>query len=51
MIGRWLMRAMASITSVEQLRHGADADDAGRPQRLDRLDERCTGARSWANGF
>ena len=24
---------------IEQLRHGADADDAGRPQRLDRIDE------------
>ena len=25
--------------AVEQLRHRADADDGGRPQRLDRLDE------------
>ena len=40
MIGRWLIVAMAWITSVgEQLRRRADADDAGRPQLLHRLDE------------
>ena len=40
MMGRWLIVAMAWITSVgEQLRRRADADDAGRPQLLHRLDE------------
>ena len=40
MIGRSLIsRHRLDHLAVEQLRHGADADDAGRPQRLDRLDE------------
>jgi hypothetical protein len=39
-MGRWLIVAMAWITSVgEQLRRRADADEAGRPQLLHRLDE------------
>ena len=40
MIGRSLILGhRLDHLAVEQLRHGADADDAGRPQRLDRLDE------------
>ena len=40
MIGRSLILGHGlDHLAGEQFRHGADADDAGRPQRLDRLDE------------
>ena len=35
---------------IKEFRHSADADDRGRPQLLDRVDE-LIGACSWANGF
>jgi hypothetical protein len=39
MIGRSLISAIVDDLAGEQLWHGADADNAGRPYRLYRLDK------------